>query len=273
VHTLVKQPADGHKLDVDTRTYNMLLRSLRCLSERGLALLTQRWRALQHVTASPSRIGDLAKAALVLGTVPGAVFPARHAGRRSGGMGTVSDDIERCESTEETDGDGRQLSPEQAAAAAMVAEAKARGLEPTGPNGLLKLFTKNVLEQLAGAAADLLAGQLEQAAEHLQVLPPGQQLIDRRELPRQAEQLANGGRLAHDVVAEDLRPPRIRRQQRGQNAHQRGLARSVRAQQAKHHPTRDLEPGTIQRHGRPEPLDHTPRPAPQEGVTGFVEFR
>ena len=40
----------------------------------------------------------------------------------------------------------RQLSPEQAAAAAMVAEAKARGLELTGPNGLLKLFTKNVLE-------------------------------------------------------------------------------------------------------------------------------
>jgi transposase-like protein len=45
-----------------------------------------------------------------------------------------------------TDGDERQLSPEQAAAAAMVAEAKARGLELTGPNGLLKLFTKNVLE-------------------------------------------------------------------------------------------------------------------------------
>src|SRR3954447_24927950 len=45
-----------------------------------------------------------------------------------------------------TEGAGRQLSPEQAAAAAMVAEAKARGLELTGPNGLLKLFTKNVLE-------------------------------------------------------------------------------------------------------------------------------
>jgi putative transposase len=41
---------------------------------------------------------------------------------------------------------GRHLSPEQAAAAAMVAEAKARGLALTGPDGLLKLFTKNVLE-------------------------------------------------------------------------------------------------------------------------------
>jgi hypothetical protein len=35
----------------------------------------------------------------------------------------------------------RELLPEQAAAAAMVAEAKARGLALTGPDGLLKLFT------------------------------------------------------------------------------------------------------------------------------------
>jgi transposase-like protein len=41
--------------------------------------------------------------------------------------------------------EGRQLSPEQAAAAAMVAEARQRGLALTGPHGLLKLFTKNVL--------------------------------------------------------------------------------------------------------------------------------
>ena len=42
--------------------------------------------------------------------------------------------------------EGRRVSPEQAAAAAMVAEARKRGLELTGPDGLLKLFTKNVLE-------------------------------------------------------------------------------------------------------------------------------
>lgn len=41
---------------------------------------------------------------------------------------------------------GRLLSPEQAAAAAMVAEARQRGLALTGPDGLLKLFTKTVLE-------------------------------------------------------------------------------------------------------------------------------
>jgi hypothetical protein len=32
----------------------------------GFALLTGRWRALQHITASPSKIGDIARAALVL---------------------------------------------------------------------------------------------------------------------------------------------------------------------------------------------------------------
>src|SRR5262245_18605569 len=40
----------------------------------------------------------------------------------------------------------RELAPEQAVVAAMIADAKARGMELTGPNGLLKLFTKSVLE-------------------------------------------------------------------------------------------------------------------------------
>ena len=66
VLTPVKQPADGRELDVDTRTYNALLRGLRCLGERGFALLTGRWRALRHITTSPRKIGDIVKAALVL---------------------------------------------------------------------------------------------------------------------------------------------------------------------------------------------------------------
>jgi len=33
----------------------MLLRSLRCLGERGFAQLTQRWRTLQHITLSPAK--------------------------------------------------------------------------------------------------------------------------------------------------------------------------------------------------------------------------
>jgi hypothetical protein len=48
------------------RTRNALLRSLRCLGERGFALLTGRWRTLQHITGSPGRIGGIARTALVL---------------------------------------------------------------------------------------------------------------------------------------------------------------------------------------------------------------
>ena len=62
----VKTPKGGGELDPDTRTYNKLLRALRCLGERGFALLVTRWKALQHVTISPRRITDLARAALVL---------------------------------------------------------------------------------------------------------------------------------------------------------------------------------------------------------------
>ncbi len=43
-----------------------MLRSLRCLGERGFALVTQRWRTLQDITASPGKIGDIARAALIL---------------------------------------------------------------------------------------------------------------------------------------------------------------------------------------------------------------
>jgi hypothetical protein len=66
IYTPVKKLKGGAELDPDTRTYNKLLRALRCLGERGFALLVQRWKTLQHVTLSPHRITDLARAALVL---------------------------------------------------------------------------------------------------------------------------------------------------------------------------------------------------------------
>lgn len=65
VHVPVKKPRCG-ELDPDTKTRNALLRSLRYQGERGFALMSQRWRALQHVMVSPSAIGDLAKSALIL---------------------------------------------------------------------------------------------------------------------------------------------------------------------------------------------------------------
>jgi hypothetical protein len=62
----VKNPPGNQEPDIGTRTRNALLRDLRCRGERGFALLTQRWAALQHITASPSRITEITRAALVL---------------------------------------------------------------------------------------------------------------------------------------------------------------------------------------------------------------
>jgi hypothetical protein len=66
IHVPVKRPAGGGELDLNTRTRNALLCSLRCLGERGFALMSQRWRTLQRVMLSPGKIGDIAQAALVL---------------------------------------------------------------------------------------------------------------------------------------------------------------------------------------------------------------
>ena len=66
IHLPARQSAGGRELDINTRTRNAIQRSLRSLGERGFALLTGRWRTLQHITASPSKNGDIARAALVL---------------------------------------------------------------------------------------------------------------------------------------------------------------------------------------------------------------
>jgi hypothetical protein len=62
----VKKPKGVRELDINARTRNMLLSSARCLGERGFALLSQRWKTLQNVTASPGKIGQIARATLVL---------------------------------------------------------------------------------------------------------------------------------------------------------------------------------------------------------------
>src|SRR5947207_15789231 len=82
----------------------------------------------------------------------------------------------------------RELSAEQAAAAATVAEARARGLALTGPSGLLKLFTKNVLETALN----------EEITEHL-----GHEK-NRAELGRGSTNVRNGARstVMSDAVGE-----------------------------------------------------------------------
>jgi hypothetical protein len=65
VHVPVKKPRRG-ELDIDTKTRNALLRSLRYQGERGFTLMSQRWHAIQHVSPSPTTIGDIVKSVLVL---------------------------------------------------------------------------------------------------------------------------------------------------------------------------------------------------------------
>jgi putative transposase len=97
-----------------------------------------------------------------------------------------------------SDKSGRELSAEQAAAAAMVAEAKARGLALTGPDGLLKLFTKNVLETALN----------EEMTEHL-----GHEK-NQAELGRESTNVRNGARsktVVSDAAGEvEIEVPRDR---------------------------------------------------------------
>jgi hypothetical protein len=55
IHVPVKKPAGGRELDADTRTRNALLRSLRCLGERGFALMTQRWQPCSASCSAPAK--------------------------------------------------------------------------------------------------------------------------------------------------------------------------------------------------------------------------
>jgi hypothetical protein len=66
IYTPYKQPTDGARLAPDNRAYNALLRAKRALGERGFAILTGRWRALRHTTASPRNVGDIVRAGVVL---------------------------------------------------------------------------------------------------------------------------------------------------------------------------------------------------------------
>jgi hypothetical protein len=50
----IKHPVGGQILAPANQAYNTLHRATRCRGERGFALLTGRWRALQRVTASPA---------------------------------------------------------------------------------------------------------------------------------------------------------------------------------------------------------------------------
>ena len=69
-------------------------------------------------------------------------------------------------------------------------------------------------EHLSRAPAGLVPRQPVKLRDHVDVLPPGELLVDRGELTRQPDPSPDGKRLAHDVVAEHRRPAAARREQR-----------------------------------------------------------
>ena len=113
------------------------------------------------------------------------------------------------------------------------------------------------LEQLVRATPGRRRREVEQAAEHHQVLAAREDLVDRRELSRQPEQLTDDRGLVHHVVTEDLGPSGFRCQQRRKHAHQRGLASSVRPEQPEHRALRNNEVDPQERWSRAEALRHS----------------
>ena len=49
----MRKPRSG-EFDIDMKTRNALLRSLRCQGERGFVLMKQRWHAMQHISLDDS---------------------------------------------------------------------------------------------------------------------------------------------------------------------------------------------------------------------------
>jgi hypothetical protein len=64
-----------------------------------------------------------------------------------------------------------------------------------------------LLEQFVGPPGRRAPSEVEEPARHDQVLPAGQDVVDRRLLAGEADPAAHRGRLACDVEARDLRAP------------------------------------------------------------------
>ena len=127
-----------------------------------------------------------------------------------------------------------------------------RARRPIGGVGELE-----ALEQLAGPAARLLLREVEQAAEHLKVLPAGEDLVDGGELSRQPDQLTNGRGVVDHVAPEDLGPPGVGLEQCREHANERRLSGAVRPEQPEDRPLRDVEVDARERERRAEALDHS----------------
>ena len=113
--------------------------------------------------------------------------------------------------------------------------------DPVGGIGQLEL-----LEQFVGAPARLGRRQVVQPAEQPQVLAPGQVLVDRGVLARQADDPPDLVGLRPDVEPGHGRAPGVGPEERGEDPHRRRLAGAVRTEQAQDGPLGDLEVDAVE---------------------------
>ena len=156
---------------------------------------------------------------------------------------------------------GRRLVQEQHARAGQQARREVEtSPHPTGVRARRAVggvSQVEALEQLVRPPASLRGREVEQAPEHLEVLPAGQHLVDRRELAGQPQQLPHPRGVVDDVAAKHLGPSGVRSEQRGQHPDEGRLPRAVRSEQPKDRGLLDIQVDPSKRRGRPKALDHT----------------
>ena len=103
------------------------------------------------------------------------------------------------------------------------------------PASVSRKLGEQVVRDPAGAP------EMPQLRDQDEVLPPGEDLVDSRELPGQADRLPHVPRLAGDVEAVDLSGSDIRLQQSGKDLHDRCLAGPVRAEEGENAPPRHVK--------------------------------
>ena len=102
-------------------------------------------------------------------------------------------------------------------------------------------------EQLGCARPRRGAIDATEPPDHLQVLEPGEVLVDGRVLAGEADLRTQLGGVVDDVEADDSGLATARRQQRGQDSHRCGLAGAVGPEQPEHGTRLDLEVDSAQR--------------------------
>ena len=102
-------------------------------------------------------------------------------------------------------------------------------------------------EELVGPPRRDPAVQVGEPPDHVDVLAPGEVLVDGGVLARQPDQAADHVGLLHHVVPEDAGAPRVGFEDGGEDAHGRRLAGTVGAEQAEHGAGLDGERDLVER--------------------------